>query len=75
MFPDELVDGEQEGACTRSSSISHPGGTDGEFAGKITWNFNKFLIGRDGRTIARFGTKEEPGADEVIEAVEAALGP
>jgi glutathione peroxidase len=51
------------------------GGTDGEFAGKITWNFNKFLIGRDGRTIARFGTKEEPTADAVIEAVEAALGP
>ena len=51
------------------------GGTDGEFAGKITWNFNKFLIGRDGRTIARFGSKEEPTAERVIEAIEAALGP
>jgi len=50
------------------------GGTNGEFAGNITWNFNKFLIGRDGRTLARFGTKEEPTADAVIEAVKAALG-
>jgi glutathione peroxidase len=50
------------------------GGTDGEFAGRITWNFNKFLIGRDGRTIARFGTRDEPTSDAMIEAIEAALG-
>jgi glutathione peroxidase-family protein len=50
------------------------GGTNGEFAGRITWNFNKFLIGRDGRVLARFGSREEPAVDAVIEAVEAALG-
>jgi glutathione peroxidase len=48
--------------------------TNGEFGGRITWNFNKFLIGRDGRTLARFGSRVEPGAGELVAAVEAALG-
>jgi gluconolactonase len=33
---------------------------NGEFGKPITWNFNKFLIGRDGNTIARFGSKAKP---------------
>jgi glutathione peroxidase len=49
--------------------------TGGAHAGGITWNFNKFLIGRDGGTRARFGSRVEPGSGEVIAAVEAALGP
>jgi glutathione peroxidase len=53
---------------------SVPAAGNGQFAGRITWNFNKFLIGRDGRTLALFGTREELTADGVIEAVEAALG-
>ncbi len=46
---------------------------DKEFGGKITWNFNKFLIGRDGQLINRFGSRESPDSSDVIEAVEAAL--
>ena len=42
--------------------------------GKITWNFNKFLIGADGTVIDRFGTKEDPEAPEVTAAIEKALG-
>jgi len=30
------------------------------FNGKITWNFNKFLVDRQGHVIARFGTKTDP---------------
>ncbi len=45
-----------------------------EFAGKVSWNFNKFLISRDGRLINRFGSKTEPLSAELVEAVEAALG-
>jgi glutathione peroxidase len=48
--------------------------TNPRFAGKITWNFNKFLIGRDGTMLARFRTQEEPGSDAVRRAVEEALG-
>jgi len=48
--------------------------TNPRFAGGITWNFNKFLIGRDGAVLDRFATKEEPGSDRVRRAVEQALG-
>jgi glutathione peroxidase len=48
--------------------------TNGKYAGAITWNFNKFLIGRDGATVARFGSKDEPTSSSMIAAVEAALG-
>ena len=45
-----------------------------DFSGKITWNFNKFLVGRDGRVVARFGSRAKPESQEVVAAVEAALG-
>jgi glutathione peroxidase len=48
--------------------------TNPRFAGGITWNFNKFLIGRDGAMLDRFATKEEPGSEKVRQAVEQALG-
>ena len=47
--------------------------TNPEFAGKITWNFNKFLVGRDGNLSARFGTRVDPLDDKVAAAIEAAL--
>jgi glutathione peroxidase len=45
-----------------------------QFAGAIGWNFTKFLLGRDGRIVARFSSKEEPLSDALTSAVEAALG-
>lgn len=48
--------------------------TNPEFSGAITWNFNKFLIGRDGRILARFGSKTTPEDKDLIAAVEKALG-
>jgi glutathione peroxidase len=47
--------------------------TDPEFAGDIRWNFEKFLVGRDGKVIARFGPPVAPDSKEVVDAVEAAL--
>ena len=47
--------------------------TNPKFSGEITWNFNKFLIGKDGQVINRFATNIKPNAPEVIEAIEAAL--
>jgi glutathione peroxidase len=46
---------------------------NGEFGGPITWNFNKFLIDKDGTTIARFGSEIDPLDPQITEAVEAAL--
>jgi glutathione peroxidase len=48
--------------------------TNPRFAGRITWNFNKFLVGRDGTVLARFRTQEEPGSEAVRRAIEEALG-
>jgi glutathione peroxidase len=47
---------------------------DGEgHSGDIRWNFEKFLVGRDGAVIARFSPMVEPEAPELIAAIEAAL--
>lgn len=42
-------------------------------SGTISWNFEKFLIGRQGAPVARFGPRTKPDAPEVIEAIKAAL--
>ncbi|MEU9174537.1 glutathione peroxidase [Streptomyces sp. NPDC048420] len=42
-------------------------------SGDIRWNFEKFLIGRDGAVVARFSPQTEPESDEVVAAVEGAL--
>ncbi|CQR63496.1 glutathione peroxidase [Streptomyces leeuwenhoekii] len=42
-------------------------------SGDIRWNFEKFLVGRDGRVLARFAPQTDPEAPEVVAAVEAAL--
>jgi len=47
--------------------------TNPKFAGKITWNFNKFLIGADGAILARFSNRDKPDDAAVVEAVESAL--
>jgi glutathione peroxidase len=47
--------------------------TAGEFAGDISWNFNKFVIGRDGRIVARFGSRTKPDAADLVAAIDKAL--
>ncbi|MFI9393662.1 glutathione peroxidase [Streptomyces bauhiniae] len=42
--------------------------------GDIRWNFEKFLIGRDGQVTARFAPQTEPESAEVVSAIEAQLG-
>ena len=38
--------------------------------GRISWNFEKFLVGRNGQVVARFAPNVEPDAPEVLAAVE-----
>ncbi len=40
---------------------------------EVGWNFNKFLIGRDGKIIAHYPSKVAPDSEELTKAVEAAL--
>jgi glutathione peroxidase len=47
---------------------------NGEFGQPITWNFNKFLIGRNGLTAGYFGSKVDPLDPPLTRAIENALG-
>jgi len=47
--------------------------TNPKFAGKISWNFNKFLISREGEIVDRFGSRDKPESEKVIQAIEKAL--
>ncbi len=46
---------------------------NGILPGLVKWNFEKFLVNRDGEIIARFAPAVEPDAPEIIEAVQSAL--
>jgi glutathione peroxidase len=48
-------------------------GEDSPFPGDIGWNFEKFLIGRDGRILQRFAPNILPDSPELIAAVKSAL--
>lgn len=47
--------------------------TNPRFAGKIAWNFTKFLVDRQGNVIARFEPRTVPDDPAVIAAIEKAL--
>jgi glutathione peroxidase len=47
--------------------------TNPKYAGDITWNFEKFLVDREGKVVARFVPKVEPNAKELTSAIETAL--
>lgn len=44
-----------------------------DFDGEIKWNFEKFIIGKDGKLLRRFRSKTSPTDDEFKKAVEEAL--
>ena len=44
-----------------------------KFSGDIKWNFNKFLVGKDGTVLARFEPQVEPTHADVKAAIERAL--
>ena len=47
--------------------------TNPRFPGPVTWNFEKFLIDRNGDIVARFSPETPPEAPEVITAIEKTL--
>lgn len=40
---------------------------------EVVWNFEKFVIGRDGEVVARFSPDVAPDSPEIKQAIEAAL--
>jgi len=47
--------------------------TQAEPSGDVAWNFEKFLIGRDGTVLGRFKSAVEPEDAALVAAIEAAL--
>ena len=67
MFAKSVVKGRDKSELyTFLTSTSMP-------AREVGWNFEKFLISRDGIVLARFPSRAEPESQAVIESIEAAL--
>ena len=49
--------------------------TNPRFGGRITWNFNKFLVDRQGSVVDRFDSRDEPLSPRLSDAVERELRP
>ena len=67
-------EGQGRRASIRSSPFLTLGAGQPVVRGDIKWNFNKFLVGKDGDVLARFEPQVEPTSPEVIAAIEKALG-
>jgi glutathione peroxidase len=68
----EKVDVKGPTQCQLYAFLTSPT-TNPNFSGKIGWNFNKFLIGKDGTILNRFGSRISPDSAEVDQAIKAAL--
>jgi glutathione peroxidase len=68
----DKVDVNGESACDLYKSLTamelEPKGT-----GKVSWNFEKFLVNRDGQAVARFEPRTAPDDEEVTQAIEKLL--
>lgn len=47
---------------------------DSPFPGEVEWNFQKYLVDRSGRVVAKYHHRTKPLSDQVIQDVEKALG-
>ncbi len=47
--------------------------TNADFSGEVAWNFTKFLVDRNGKVIARFGSRDKPDGEKMMQAVAEAL--
>lgn len=47
--------------------------TDPKFGGEVPWNFEKFLIGRNGQVVDRFNHRVKPETEKVVKSIESEL--
>ncbi len=69
MFSKVAVSGDEQIPLFRYLTVAE--NPDG--AGPIGWNFEKILVGKDGKVIRRFKSYHEPDGEEIVSAIEAAL--
>jgi glutathione peroxidase len=84
MFAKIVVKGEgqhdlyRQMIAARPRASEKPGGhtmdPDAPGADQVRWNFEKFLIGRDGAVVGRFAPDVGPEDAMLVEAIETALG-
>ncbi len=67
MFEKIDVNGSDAAPLYKQLTAHEPG------AGPIKWNFEKFVIGKNGEIVARYATRVKPDAPEVVETIEAEL--
>ena len=70
-FP--LVEKQDVNGDARSPLYRYLVGSDAGSGKDIKWNFEKFLVGRDGKVVARFPSSVTPDSAELRTAIEAAL--
>ena len=66
------VDVKGENACDLYKFLTSLD-TKPEGAGKIGWNFEKFIVNRSGEVVARFGASTKPDSSEVVEIIDGEL--
>jgi glutathione peroxidase len=67
MFEKVEVNGKSQ--CEMYKYLTSPD-TNPKYAGPIQWNFEKFLIARDGTVVGRFGSSVAPESKTLVEAIE-----
>jgi len=70
MFAKVKVNG--KGACDLYKSLTSLE-TKPVGAGRISWNFEKFIIGRSGEVVARFSPRTKPDDPELLKIIQAEL--
>jgi glutathione peroxidase len=68
----EKIDVNGKNQCDLYKYLTSPD-TNRKSAGPIQWNFEKFLIARDGTLVARFGSGVAPESKSLVEAIEREL--
>ncbi|MGE3537241.1 MAG: glutathione peroxidase [Candidatus Tectimicrobiota bacterium] len=70
MFDKVEVNGSRQCALYKclTSQDTRPVG-----AGPVQWNFEKFVLGRDGHVVARFRSHVTPESPQLVESIERAL--
>jgi glutathione peroxidase len=67
MFAKISVKGEDQNSLYKFLTSKE---TNPNFAGDISWNFNKFLVNRKGEIVARFSSKDKPESEAITQAIE-----
>jgi glutathione peroxidase len=70
MFSKVVVKG--DGQCDLYKFLTSKE-TNAKHAGDIKWNFEKFVIGRNGEVVARFASKVNPSSEEFVKVIEGEL--